>query len=131
MTITLNGRTLPASASYPPYPKTERQAEFIALGDRMAEIAAEQAEAHDRENTFPHDTFAALKDSGYLALTVPEEYGGRGATPLEMMLAQPGIDQSYDDAVGITYDEMRADFEGALETIVEKFGSNSLTQAPC
>ena len=41
---------------------------------------------------------------------------------LEMMLAQPGIDQSYDDAVGITYDEMRADFEGALETIVEKFG---------
>src|SRR5688572_1163784 len=54
MTISLNGRTLPASASYPPYPKTERQAEFIALGDTMAEIAAEQAEAHDRENSFPH-----------------------------------------------------------------------------
>jgi alkylation response protein AidB-like acyl-CoA dehydrogenase len=88
MTITLNGRTLPASASYPPYPKTERQAEFIALGDRLAAIAAEQAEVHDRENTFPHDTFAALRDAGYLALTVPEELGGKGATPLEMMLAQ-------------------------------------------
>ena len=88
MTITLNGRTLPASAATPPYPKTERQAEFIALGDRVAEIAAAQAEAHDRENTFPHDTFDALRDSGYLALTVPEEFGGKGASPLELMLAQ-------------------------------------------
>ena len=41
---------------------------------------------------------------------------------LEMMLAQPGIDQTYDESVGITYDEMRTDFEGALQTIVEKFG---------
>lgn len=88
MTITLNGRTLPASAATPPYPKTERQAEFIALGDRMAEIAAAQADAHDRDNTFPHDTFDALRDSGYLALTVPEEFGGKGASPLELMLAQ-------------------------------------------
>jgi len=88
MTISLNGRTLPASATNPPYPKTDRQAEFIALGDRMAEIAAAQADAHDRENSFPHDTFDALRDAGYLALTVPEEFGGRGATPLELMLAQ-------------------------------------------
>jgi len=72
----------------PPYPKTERQAEFMALADRMAVVAAENAPAHDRENTFAHDSFAALRESGYLALTVPEEYGGRGATPLEMMLAQ-------------------------------------------
>ncbi len=88
MTISLNGRTLPASAANPPYPKTDRQAEFIALGDRMAEVAAAQADAHDRENSFPHDTFDALRDAGYLALTVPEEFGGRGATPLELMLAQ-------------------------------------------
>ena len=88
MTISLNGRTLPASAATPPYPKTDRQAEFIALGDRMAEVAAAQADAHDRENSFPHDTFDALRDAGYLALTVPKEFGGRGATPLELMLAQ-------------------------------------------
>ncbi len=73
---------------HPPYPKTERQAEFMAMADRLATIAAEQADAHDRNNTFPHDTFAALRDAGYLALTVPEEFGGRGATPLELMLAQ-------------------------------------------
>lgn len=74
--------------SHPPYPRTERQAELIALGDRMAVIAADQADAHDRNNTFPHDTFAALRESGYLALTVPEDYGGRGVTAIELMLAQ-------------------------------------------
>jgi alkylation response protein AidB-like acyl-CoA dehydrogenase len=79
---------LAPSSSSAPYPKTERQAEFMALADRLAEIAAAQAEAHDRDNTFPHDTFDALRESGYLALTVPEEFGGRGATPLELMLAQ-------------------------------------------
>lgn len=88
MTVTLDGRTLPASAATPPYPKTERQAEFIALGDRLAEIAAQQADAHDRQGTFPHDTFAALREAGYLALTVPEEFGGKGARPVELMLAQ-------------------------------------------
>ncbi|CAN5475438.1 acyl-CoA dehydrogenase family protein [soil metagenome] len=87
MTVTL-GRTLPTSAFTPPFPKTDRQAEFMELGDRMAEIAAQQADEHDRNNTFPHDTFAALREAGYLALTVPEEFGGRGARPLEVMLAQ-------------------------------------------
>lgn len=74
--------------SHSPYPRDERQAGFIALADRLAVIAAEQADAHDRNNTFPHDTFDALRESGYLALTVPEEFGGRGANVLEVILAQ-------------------------------------------
>ncbi|MDQ3306442.1 MAG: acyl-CoA/acyl-ACP dehydrogenase, partial [Actinomycetota bacterium] len=84
----IDGRPAPSPGDRPPYPKTERQAEFMALADRLAAVAAENAPAHDRENTFAHDTFGALRESGYLALTVPEEYGGRGATPLETMLAQ-------------------------------------------
>ncbi|MGB3328923.1 MAG: acyl-CoA dehydrogenase family protein, partial [Thermomicrobiales bacterium] len=75
-------------ARFPPYPRTERQAQVIALGERMGRIAAAQADAHDKANTFPHDTFAALREAGYLALTVPEAFGGFGATPLEAMLAQ-------------------------------------------
>ncbi len=46
---------------------------------------------------------------------------GRDAI-LETLLSQPGIEIGYDDARGITYDEMRADPDSALETIVEKFG---------
>lgn len=70
------------------YPKTERQAEFMALADRLAERVAARATEHDRENTFPFENFRDLHESGYLALTVPEEYGGRGADPLEVALAQ-------------------------------------------
>jgi len=61
------------------------------LRDRAAAVGraiAGEAERHDRDGTFPHETFAALRESGYLALTVPEAYGGGGATPLEVMLAQ-------------------------------------------
>ncbi len=42
---------------------------------------------------------------------------------LAMLLSQPGVNQTYDEAVGITYDEMRADPENALATIVAKFGA--------
>lgn len=70
------------------YPKTPRQAEFMALADRLAEQIAVRAPEHDRAGTFPHEAFQLLHESGYLALTVPEEYGGRGATPLELALAQ-------------------------------------------
>ena len=70
------------------YPKTARQAEFMALADRLAEQIAERAAEHDRAGSFPHEAFRALHEAGYLAMTVPEEYGGRGADPLEVALAQ-------------------------------------------
>ena len=76
-----------AVVRFPPWPRTERQEHLIALGERLGRIAAAQADAHDKANTFPHDTFAALRDAGYLALTVPEAHGGFGATPLEAMLS--------------------------------------------
>lgn len=54
----------------------------------MAIVADANATRHDRENSFPFDTFDALRQSGYLALTAPVEYGGKGATALEVMLAE-------------------------------------------
>lgn len=73
---------------FPQYPRTERQAEFMNLADALAVRAAARAATHDRENTFPFDTFRELQEAGYLALTVPEEFGGRGANVLEIALAQ-------------------------------------------
>lgn len=73
---------------FPHYPRTERQAEFMNLADALAVRAAARAATHDRENTFPFDTFRELQEAGYLALTVPEEFGGRGANVLEIALAQ-------------------------------------------
>ncbi len=41
---------------------------------------------------------------------------------VELLLAHPGVTQSFDDAVGVTYHELHADPEGALSRIVDKFG---------
>ncbi len=87
-TLQQNGTVNAPVQSHPPFPRTERQARFIALGKGMGDIAALYADEHDRNNTFPHETFAALREAGYLALTVPIEFGGQGASPLEVMLAQ-------------------------------------------
>ncbi|HET9649958.1 MAG TPA: AAA family ATPase, partial [Microlunatus sp.] len=40
----------------------------------------------------------------------------------DMLLTQPGIDQTYDDAMGVSYDLVRDDADEALHQIVEKFG---------
>ncbi|MDN5803732.1 MAG: AAA family ATPase, partial [Microlunatus sp.] len=40
----------------------------------------------------------------------------------DMLLNQPGIVQSYDDAIGVTYQQAREDPDEAMHVIVEKFG---------
>lgn len=88
MTHVIDSVTEGIRLGHPPYPRTDRQAQFLTLATGLRSIAAGQADAHDRDNTFPHDTFAALREAGYLALTVPEEFGGSGASPLETLIAQ-------------------------------------------
>ncbi|MCR2783958.1 MULTISPECIES: phosphate acetyltransferase [unclassified Microbacterium] len=40
---------------------------------------------------------------------------------LEMLLDHDGVDLEYDECIGVTYDDVRADPEGSLATIVERF----------
>ena len=40
---------------------------------------------------------------------------------LEMLLDHDGVDLDYDDCVGVTYDDVRADADAALAAIVERF----------
>jgi alkylation response protein AidB-like acyl-CoA dehydrogenase len=70
------------------WPKTTRQAELVALAGELADRFARRAEAHDRAGSFPHQNFHELHASGYLALTIPREFGGGGASLLEATLAQ-------------------------------------------
>src|SRR5215212_5594800 len=74
-----------------PYPKTERQAELIALGDSLAGPFAARAESVDRDGAFPFQNFREMHEAGYLGLTIPRERGGLGATPLEFTLAHERI----------------------------------------
>lgn len=41
---------------------------------------------------------------------------------VDLLVHQPGITQSYDDAIGVTYDAAREDAHEALHVIVERFG---------
>jgi phosphate acetyltransferase len=40
---------------------------------------------------------------------------------LEMLLAHDGVDLAYEDCIGVTYDDVRADPDAALGVIVERF----------
>jgi alkylation response protein AidB-like acyl-CoA dehydrogenase len=69
-------------------PLPPRQQEIVDLAAGLADTFAQRATEHDRDSSFPFDNYGDLRSSGYLALTVPEELGGRGASLYEMFLAQ-------------------------------------------
>ena len=49
------------------------------LTDEMLARFEERAGGYDRDNVFFHEDFEELRDSGYLKLAIPEEFGGQGA----------------------------------------------------
>ena len=61
---------------------------FVGLAARVGAVAAEHAREHDREATFVNEAYAAMREHGYLALAVPEEFGGLGATIRQVCYAQ-------------------------------------------
>ena len=65
---------------------TERERSIVARAREAAAIGAEHAQRHDRDGTFPSEALEALARSGYLALVIPPEYGGEGASVSEMLL---------------------------------------------
>jgi alkylation response protein AidB-like acyl-CoA dehydrogenase len=65
---------------------TERERSIVSRAAEAAAVAAEHAARHDRDGTFPTEGLSALAQSGYLALVIPPEYGGEGASVVEMLL---------------------------------------------
>ena len=41
---------------------------------------------------------------------------------VDLLVAQPGVQQTYDEAIGVTYDLAREDPDGAMQEVVERFG---------
>ena len=69
-------------------PLTSREREIVDLAGGLADRFTARAGTYDRENRFPVENYVDLKESGYLRLSVPEEFGGFGASLHEIMLAQ-------------------------------------------
>lgn len=61
---------------------------FVELARTIGVVAEEHAAEHDRDATFVTEAYAAMREHGYLALAVPEELGGLGATMRQVCHAQ-------------------------------------------
>ncbi|HEY0451955.1 acyl-CoA dehydrogenase family protein [Actinophytocola sp.] len=84
-----------------PIPLRDDDARFVDLAAGVGAVAAEHAAEHDRDGTFVTEAYAALRDSGYLALTVPSELGGLGATMRQACYAQAELAR-YDGATALS-----------------------------
>jgi alkylation response protein AidB-like acyl-CoA dehydrogenase len=67
---------------------TASATEFVPWAAELGAKIAPFAAAHDRDGTFVTEAFELFKSSGYLALAVPTELGGRGATISQVAMAQ-------------------------------------------
>lgn len=66
----------------------DRERDLVAWAAELGAQIAPHAARHDADGTFVSEAYDLLKASGYLALAVPSELGGRGATIREVAMAQ-------------------------------------------
>ncbi|MEM7194750.1 MAG: 3-sulfinopropanoyl-CoA desulfinase [Pseudomonadota bacterium] len=63
------------------------QQELKASAQRLAEeVIAPRAAEVDQSESYPWDNVSALTDAGFMGMTIPEEFGGRGLGYLEAVL---------------------------------------------
>ncbi|MEZ7126586.1 acyl-CoA dehydrogenase family protein [Nonomuraea sp. AD125B] len=106
---------------------TDRQRSMLALAEKVAPALAERAAGHDRDNTFPHDGYADLREAGLLRLTVPEELGGLGADQQELLLVLEHL-AAADGATALSY-AMHAAPLGSWALTWRRTGAPPLEQA--
>jgi alkylation response protein AidB-like acyl-CoA dehydrogenase len=58
--------------------KTEAGGRLVALAETLAEDFATRAGKHDREGSYPFESFEALRSARYFAAPIPEQHGGLG-----------------------------------------------------
>jgi alkylation response protein AidB-like acyl-CoA dehydrogenase len=100
-----------------PLSLSERQRHLLEIASPLAERFAARAGAHDADASFPFENVAELRESGLLALTVPEEYGGLGADELDCALVLERLawgDASTALALGMSLSNIGQLVEGRL-----------------
>lgn len=100
---------------------TEREQHFIDLAAGLADDFATRAAQHDEEASFPYENYERLKESRYTVLTIPEKFGGLGASLLERCKAQERLAQGC----GATALAINMHFNtlGLLVDLHRKFGA--------
>ena len=65
---------------------SEHEAVRKVAHDMVETTVIPHAIQNDREERFPSEALDGLKQTGFIGLTIPEEYGGSGADPLSYVL---------------------------------------------
>ncbi len=68
--------------------ETERGRRIIKLAAELGDEFGRRADAHEATGTFPYENYEDLRQSGYLTLSIPAEYGGWGASLAEIVRGQ-------------------------------------------
>jgi acyl-CoA dehydrogenase len=68
--------------------RSETLHRFVPLAAELGQQFGAHAAEHDRDGTFVREAFDIMRDAGYLALAVPAELGGMGATIGQVAAAQ-------------------------------------------
>jgi alkylation response protein AidB-like acyl-CoA dehydrogenase len=72
---------------------SDKSAKLVALAAELASDFSTRAAEHDRNNSFPFENVAKLKETGYSALVIPEANGGLGADLVDYILCQEQLAQ--------------------------------------
>jgi len=68
--------------------KNERQSELFQIADELADKIKVRVDEGDKTGTFSKENVRDIKESGYLTLSLPEEFGGRNLSLYEFLLLQ-------------------------------------------
>jgi alkylation response protein AidB-like acyl-CoA dehydrogenase len=66
--------------------RTEPGQRLVALAEHLAEEIRPNVAEHDRDGSFPFESLARVKQSGYLTAPIPEPLGGLGVTSVHDLL---------------------------------------------
>lgn len=68
--------------------RTEEEREIVEWAAELAQRLSIKARVFDQAGTFVYEQIELLQQAGYAGLTVPKQYGGRGANLYSFLLAQ-------------------------------------------
>lgn len=75
------------------FARTEEQEHLVTKASSLASDFYTRAAHYDQNAEFPFENFEALKNAGILDLTIPKEYGGKGAGLYDFVLLQETLAQ--------------------------------------
>src|SRR3954449_1143936 len=64
----------------------DQEAVRKAVREWVDDVVVPRALQNDREERFPQEALDGLKQTGFIGMTIPEQYGGGGADPLSYVL---------------------------------------------